>query len=75
MRVLRRFLNSVLTLVTLSDTISPFSPAKSPPESFIQAAAVPQTVQLLRQRTKSLRLLHSITLRSTFRGRPAVRAR
>jgi len=45
-------LNSVLTLVTLSDTISTFSPAKSPPESFIQTAAVPQTVQLLRQRTK-----------------------
>jgi hypothetical protein len=49
MRVLRRFLNSVLALVTLSDTISTFSSAKSPPESFIQTAAVPQSFQISHQ--------------------------
>src|SRR6266852_5313105 len=75
MRVLRRFLNSVLGLVTLSDTISVFSSAKLPPESFMRTTAAPQCIQISRQQMNSLRLLHRITLRSTFRGRPAVGSR
>src|ERR1700674_1024567 len=74
-RVLRRFLSSVLALLTLSDTISVVSPAKLPPESFMETAAIPQCVQILRPRVKPPRLLHHITLRSTFRGRLAVRSR
>src|SRR6266849_7848704 len=74
-RVLRRFLNSVLALVTLSDTISVFSSAKLPPESFMRTTAAPQCIQISRQQMNSLRLLHRITLRSTFRGRPAVPSR
>src|SRR2546421_8818014 len=73
-RVLRRFLNSVLALGTPSDTISVLSSAKLPPESFMQTAAVPQSFQISRKRVKLLRLLHRITSRSTLRGRPAVRS-
>src|SRR6266851_5223525 len=73
-RVLRRFLNSALALVTLSDTISALSSAKLPPESFMRTAA-PQCFQISRQQVNSLQLLHRITLRSTFRGRPAVPSR
>jgi hypothetical protein len=75
MRVLRRFLNSALALLALSDTISIISSAKSPPESFMQTAATPQFFKIARRRLKSLHLLHRVTLRSTFRGWPAVRAR
>src|SRR6266852_2974801 len=75
MRVLRRVLNSVMGLVTLSDTISVFSSAKLPPESFMRTTAAPQCIQISRQQMNSLRLLHRITLRSTFRGRPAVPSR
>src|SRR5712671_5369773 len=71
-RVLRRFLSSVLALVTPSDTIPVVPSAKLPPESFMQTAAVPQAFQISRMRVTSLRLLHRITSRSTFRGRPAV---
>src|SRR5713101_9029742 len=75
MRVLRRFLNSVLSFTALSDTISIVSSAKLPPESFMQTTAVPQYVQISRQRMASLQLLRHSTLRSTFRGRPSVGSR
>src|SRR5712691_9201793 len=75
MRVLRRFLNSVLSFTALSDTISIVSSAKLPPESFMQTTAVPQCFQISRQRKASLQLLRQSTLRSTFRGRPSVGSR
>src|SRR6266481_7374279 len=45
-RVLRRFLNSVLGLTAPSDTISAASSAKLPPESFIPSAVVPQLLRI-----------------------------
>src|SRR6267143_2782082 len=70
-RVLRRFLNSVLALTAPSDTISAASSAKLPPESFIPSAAVPQ---LLRICANAWRRRHGFSLRASgaFRGRLAV---
>src|SRR2546422_2574194 len=45
-RVLRRFLNSVLGLTAPSDTISAASSAKLPPDSFIPSAVVPQLLRI-----------------------------
>src|ERR1700730_19424062 len=71
-RVLRRFLNSVLALAISSDTISVLSSAELPPESFIQAAAVPQFAQNLHKRVTAMSRRRYCVLRGTFRGRPAV---
>src|SRR5467141_2656854 len=71
-RVLRRFLNSVLGLTAPSDTISAASSAKLPPDSFMPSAVVPQ---LLRFCANAWRRRHGFLLLrvwSTFRGRLAV---
>src|SRR5882672_73421 len=45
-RVLRRFLNSVLGLTAPSDTISAASSAKLPPDSSMPSAVVPQLLRI-----------------------------
>src|SRR5260370_8216355 len=71
MRVLRRFLNSVLSFAALSATIPIASSAKLPPASFMQT---PPSLSIFRFHASEWhqQLLRHSTLRSTFRGRPSV---
>src|SRR5260370_36044734 len=71
MRVLRRFLNSVLSFAALSATIPIASSAKLPPASFMQT---PPSLSIFRFHASEWhqQLLRHSTLRRTFRGRPSV---